>query len=225
MCGRYVLTSPLDVLKARFRVGMWEGGSPRFNVAPRQRVPVVLAEEFRRVVRSMEWGLLPAWVKEREKALRPINARAETVAVKPSYRSALRARRVLVPADGFYEWRRTAGGGKEPVFFRPASGRPFAFAGLFDRWTASGPEVLETFTLLTTTPNALVARVHDRMPVILAEEDEEAWLDPRCREPADLLPLLRSYPEEEMEAFVVSAKINSPSNDDPSVLGGMTPLD
>ena len=226
MCGRYVLTSPLDVLKARFRFGGVEGIlPPRYNVAPRQAAPVILSEEARRVARPMEWGLLPAWVKEFGTALRPINARAETVAEKPSYRSALKTRRVLVPADGFYEWRPSPSGrGKEPVLFRLAGGGPFAFAGLRELWTGGGESAFETFAILTTSPNELVGKVHGRMPVILAEEDEEAWLDPSLRDPAPLLPMLRPFPAGRMEAFLASLRVNSSANDDPSLHEGLRPL-
>lgn len=227
MCGRYVISSPIDVLKRRFLFGGMDAPfSPRFNVSPRQLAPVVLSEEARRIARPMEWGLLPSWVKELSKAIRPINARAETVAEKPSYRAALRSRRVLVPADGFYEWRPAAGGrGKEPVFFRLAGGEPFAFAGLRESWAGADGPPLETFTILTTEANPLVGRVHARMPVILPPAAEEAWLDPGRKEPADLLGLLAPFPEQGMEAFLVSTRVNSPSNEGPGLLEGMRPLD
>jgi putative SOS response-associated peptidase YedK len=227
MCGRYVVSSPIDVLRRRFRFEGMGGPLPaRFNVSPRQAAPVVLSEEARRLARPMEWGLLPSWVKDVSKAIRPINARAETVAEKPSYREALKSRRALVPADGFYEWRKAAAGrGKEPVLFRLAGGEPFAFAGLFESWAGAEGSVRETFTIVTTEANPLVAKVHPRMPVILPPEAEEQWLDPGRKETAALLGLLVPFPESRMEAFFVSTRVNSPANEGPGLLEGMRPLD
>lgn len=231
MCGRYVQTSPLDVLRSRFRIdsvavpGGERGLGPRYNVAPGQAAPVVVRGEAPAVreLRTPRWGLVPAWADDEKIGYRMINARAETVAEKPAFRGALRSRRALVMADGFYEWRAAGGAakgrsGKVPVFFRLKSREPFAFAGLWERWKAPDGAARDTFTILTTTPNALVATVHDRMPAILSRDAEETWLAD-APPPKEALPgLLAPYPAEAMEVHDVSLRVNAPANDDPSLV-------
>ena len=161
------------------------------------------------------WGLIPSWAKDRKIASSLINARSETLAEKPAFRTALARRRCLILADGFYEWRKE-GQQKLPYYFQLADPRPFAFAGL---WTPSaGPGLPPTCTIITTAPNELLAEIHDRMPAILERADEDRWLDPRVTDPAVLLALLRPLPAERMEAYPVSALVSSPGNEGPELV-------
>jgi putative SOS response-associated peptidase YedK len=218
MCGRYVVTSPLDVLRQRFGFGgEVPGYRPRYNLAPRQPAPTIVDRKGRVVV-MMTWGLVPSWTRELAKAPRPINARAETAQVLASFRGPFQRGRVLVPATGFFEWRgakRTKG--RAPVLFRRRDGEPFAFAGLSDGWKSPDGTVLQTFTILTVPPNDLVGAVHDRMPAILPREAEAAWLDPTTR-PERVGSLLAPHPADEMEAFEVSPEVNSPAVDRPDLI-------
>jgi putative SOS response-associated peptidase YedK len=224
MCGRYWLTSPADVLISRFRVrGEATPLHPRWNAAPGQDLPVVrLAGAGERLLEPMRWGLVPAWAADPADAGRPINARAETAAAKPSFRESFRRRRALVPADGFYEWKRY-GPVALPFAFRAKSREPFAIAGLWDEWRPREGSPLRTFTLLTTDASADVAPVHDRMPVILEPDAEDVWLDDALEDGARLSEVLRPLPAGALEAFAVSPRLNSPEYDDPSVQEPSTP--
>ncbi|KAA0252356.1 SOS response-associated peptidase [Acidobacteria bacterium ACD] len=220
MCGRYVVTSPLDVLRLRFG---FEGEAPplrpRYNVAPLSEAPVVLAAEGGRRLVSMGWGLVPSWTKDLTEARRPINARADTVAEKPSYRGPLRRSRAVVPADGFYEWQARPGGrSKVPHLFRSRSGAPLGLAGLYDVWRSPDGGALRTFAILTTEANPLVARVHDRMPVLLSEEGEAVWLDPAVTDAARLAPFLVPFPASAMEGWPVAARVGNPTADGPDLV-------
>ena len=191
---------------------------PRFNIAPTQPVPVVRmtpqqAEPKRQFV-FLHWGLVPSWAEGPAVGNRMINARAETVADKPAFRAALRRRRCLVVADGFYEWR-TVGKRRQPMFIHMRDDRPLAFAGLWESWEGADHSSLESCTILTTEANDLVRPIHDRMPVIVAPENYGQWLDPAVQKPDPILPLLRPYPNAPMEAYAVNSLVNSPSRDDP----------
>ncbi|MDH3514790.1 MAG: SOS response-associated peptidase, partial [Gammaproteobacteria bacterium] len=153
-----------------------------------------------------------AWAEDKKIGYRTINARAETVAQKPSYRTAFRRRRCLIAADGFYEWR-PGKPKKQPYYIRLKEGRPFGFAGLWERWEPEGQEPVESCTIIVTSANELIGQIHDRMPVILASQDYDLWLDPGVHEPAQVTPLLKPYPEEEMEMWPVSLQVNSPKHD------------
>ncbi|MBV9124870.1 MAG: SOS response-associated peptidase, partial [Planctomycetes bacterium] len=161
----------------------------------------------------LRWGLVPSWAEDPAIGNRLINARAETAAEKPAFRSAFRQRRCLIPADGFYEWQRHPGG-KTPYYFSLRDKQPFAFAGLWERWQAPGGKVLETCTLLTTQANSLVQPVHDRMPVIVPAAEYDRWLDPSLHDPALLQPILQPYAPEEMTAYAVSRWVNDPKHED-----------
>jgi putative SOS response-associated peptidase YedK len=189
---------------------------PRYNVAPTQTLPVVVRHSPNHL-EMMRWGLIPSWAKDASIGSRMINARAETVAEKPAYRGPLRSQRCLVPASGFFEWKRD-GARKTPYFIHLTDEPLFAFAGLYDIWHDSDGREVASYSVITTGPNDLMADIHNRMPVILDREDEEIWLDPDTSEPERLLPLLRPYPAREMEAYPVSQVVNSPMNDLPAIL-------
>jgi putative SOS response-associated peptidase YedK len=222
MCDRYTQTADARTLAGRFRLAkLGADVRPRWNMAPGQDAPVVVLEGGRRLG-IYRWGLIPAWAKDPTLGAKLFNARADTAADKPSFRGPFQRRRCLVPADGFYEWRK-AGKAKVPVRFTRSDGAPFAFAGLWDEWPSPEGGTLRTFTVLTTEPNALVAPVHDRMPVILTEAGEDAWLDPGAKT-AELRPLLVPYDAAGMRAQDASTRVNAVRNDDPSLLTPDEPL-
>ena len=215
MCGRYTI---IDL--SRFTdLFPWirqpeTPAPPRYNVCPSQEVPVVVNSAPPKIDFA-QWGLVPSWGSA---SVRPmINARAETLASKRTFKDALRKRRCLLPADGFYEWKTTPTGERCPVYFRLKSGKPFAFAAL---WEASrvGGELAKTCTIITTNSNQLVEPIHDRMPVILIEEDYRRWLEAAEKEPDDLLSMLKPFPAEAMEAVEVSRAVNSPKNEGPQCI-------
>ena len=215
MCGRYTLLASPEAIRDQFGLAEVPELSPRYNIAPTQPVAAVrlVAGQERRELVLLRWGLIPPWADDPAIGNRLINARAETVDDKPSFRSALRCRRCLVLADGFFEWQ-TSRGKKQPYYFRLRDGRPFAFAGLWERWSRGGHGAVESCTLVTTEANELVRPMHDRMPVILPPDACGAWLDPAVQRPGELQPLLRPYRAEEMTAYPVSVRVNSPRNDD-----------
>ncbi len=212
MCGRYTLATPVGRLAEEFG---FDSSSTEFrtsyNVAPTRQVPVVLAEGGKRRLEMLRWGLVPSWADDPGIGARMINARSETAPEKPSFRRAFRDRRCLIPADGFYEWKRE-NGGKQPYYFRMQGGRPFAFAGLWESWTKDGE--IRSCAILTTAANEVVAGIHDRMPVILPSRHYEAWLNPEA-ERDELNDLLVPYPGDDLETYPVSRFVNSPGNDDP----------
>ena len=197
MCGRYSLIADLGELARRFEFdGDWDAFDKRHNIAPTQEVLTVVGGEKRRAG-FMRWGLVPSWAKDLKVGNRMFNARGETVAERPAFRTALRRRRCLVVADGFYEWQKVAGG-KRPMHITLQSGEPFAFAGLWETWRDPSGVVIPSCTIITTTPNELMAPIHDRMPVILPREVESLWLDPEVQDAAVLTDLLVPYAAEDM---------------------------
>jgi putative SOS response-associated peptidase YedK len=216
MCGRYTLRTPVDTLAERFEIDDTPSSTAAsYNVAPTQGVATVLVEGGKRKLEMLHWGLIPSWADDPSIGNKMINARAETVAEKPSFRKAFRNHRCLVLADGFYEWQKTANG-KQPYYIRMEDDSPFAFAGLWERWK-NGSEV-RSATIITTDANDIVAPIHNRMPVILHPEDYGLWLDPDFDEKEPLTTLLKPYPAEAMEAYPVSRRVNSPSNNEPSCI-------
>jgi putative SOS response-associated peptidase YedK len=220
MCGRYSITSPTEAIQRVFGFVERPNLQPRYNVAPTQDVPIVRraaadgGDDGARHLAVVRWGLVPFWAKDLSIGARMINARAESVAEKPAFREAFRCRRCLVVADGFYEWQK-AGGAKQPYRITLADESPFGFAGLWESWRdkASG-ETVETCTIITTTANAALASIHERMPVILAPRDHEAWLATEPEEAATLADLLQPYPGEGVRAYPVSTRVNAVRNDD-----------
>ncbi len=229
MCGRYSLTTPLEAMRQVFDFSERPNLAPRVNIAPSQEVAAVRLGEGEgggRHLVALRWGLIPSWAKELGIGNRMINARAETIAEKPAFRAAFRYRRCLIPADGFYEWK-TERGRKQPYRIVLESGAPFAFAGLWERWegpkggVAGGEAAVESCTIVTTEANTRLQAIHHRMPVILAPETYDLWLDP-ATPGAQAQALLRPAPSEWFTAYRVSPKINSPANDDPALIA---PLD
>ena len=223
MCGRFTLATELDHLIEIFGLDAApQAHAPRYNIAPSQPVAAI-ANGASRVLDFFTWGLVPSWAKDAAIGHRLINARAETAAEKPAFKAAYRRRRCLIPADGFYEWKKTGAKKKTPYFIRLASGEPFGLAGLWENWQGpDGSEILSC-TILTTAPNALVGEIHDRMPVILPARHHGRWLDPDEVRPGALSELLAPYPADEMEAWPVSARINSPAYDGPELIERVEP--
>lgn len=212
MCGRYSLTAPPEAIMEAFGVVSVPALQPRWNIAPTQAVPVVrLDAAGARECVIMRWGLIPSWARDAAIGHKLINARAETLAEKPAFRNALRRRRCLVPADGFYEWKQE-GARKQPCRIALADGGLFAFAGLWEQWSDPLGKRVETFTIVTTGANERVAPIHDRMPVILDAAGRAAWLDPAGREPG---AALRPFPAEALRAWPVGTRVNSPANEGP----------
>jgi putative SOS response-associated peptidase YedK len=215
VCGRYRLSRRKEILAEHFDADFgdvdWE---PRYNVAPTQFVPVLRRKDGGLTLQAslMRWGMIPSWAVDPGAPL--INARAESAAAKPSFRDPLRKQRCLIPADGFYEWRR-ASRQKQPFCFEVGDGAIFAFAGLWDRWRGADGTIVESCTILTTTPNALLADVHDRMPVILLRESYDAWLDPYMHDVARALEMLKPFDSTSMRRHAVSARVNLVVNDGP----------
>jgi putative SOS response-associated peptidase YedK len=220
MCGRFTLGATAATLAAQFDLANVPTWTPRYNIAPTQEVLVVLqpSPQANREARLHRWGLIPPWAKDPSIGNRMINARAETVATKPAFRRAFKERRCLLLADGLYEWQRQERR-KQPFYIRLRDGRPFAFAGLWEHWEGCEGMAIQSCTILTTTSNEVVGRIHDRMPVILSPTDYDRWLDPSIQEPAVLQPLLRPYSADEMTAYPVSTLVNSPANDTPGCTG------
>ena len=217
MCGRFVITSPAEALADLFGTGNPPPNiRPRYNVAPTDPVPVVRfnPETRERTLDVLRWGLVPYWAKDIKIGYTMINAKAETVAEKPAYREAFKSRRCLIPADGFYEWKKLGPKAKQPYAIVMKDRSLFGFAGLWERWKdkASG-EITRSCTMITTTPNEVCAPIHDRMPVIVDPADYGKWLGEDRADPVRLLMMLKPYPAEAMTAFPVGPEVGNVKND------------
>lgn len=226
MCGRFTLHHSTDEIAARFAaqqvmdIAEDRNGhpapsfeEPRYNIAPSQAILAVRAEQDMRRLETLQWGLVPSWAKDVSIGSKMINARGETLAEKPSFRNALMRRRCLIPADGFYEWKKDDRG-RQPMHIHRRDGGLFAFAGLWEEWRRPDGPPLRTCTIITVAPNELMAEIHDRMPAILREEDEAVWLDTeQVTDKERILSLLRPYPDAGLEAYPVSKLVNAPVND------------
>ena len=216
MCGRYSLIADMGELQERFGFdGSELTHTPRYNIAPTQMALTVTNGGGRRGS-YMRWGLIPSWAKSASVGNRMINARAETLAERSSFRTVLQRRRCLVLADGFYEWQRK-GSRKMPMRITMASGEPFAFAGLWDAWRDPKGEVVRSCAIITTSANELLGPIHDRMPVILPRELESLWLDHDIQD-STLAGILTPHPADDMAVYEVSSMVNSPANDGPEVV-------
>jgi len=214
MCGRYSITEDLDVIIDQLNVDLPDFDfEPRYNIAPSQRLPVITNEAPGQLALH-KWGLVPFWAKDPKIGYKLINARGETIAQKPSFREATKKRRCLIPADGFYEWKKTATG-KQPHHIRLKSREVMTLGGLWETWKDAEGKEMRTFTIITTTPNEMMEDLHDRMPVIIPPEDRQQWLEGSVEE---ALALVKPYPSAPMEAVRVSTRVNSPRNEGPELL-------
>ena len=220
MCGRFTLFAPYDEIIERFDIETaFEENDyiPSYNIAPSQQVVAIINDGVKNRLGHLRWGLIPPWAKDEKIGYKMINARAETAAEKPSFRNAFKRKRCIIPADSFYEWKKTEKG-KVPMRFKLKSDGIFALAGLWESWKSPEGTTIHTCTVITTTPNELVRPVHGRMPVILRPEDEAIWLAPN-NEDAELLGnLIHPFNEEEMDRYAVSSAVNSPKNNDASLI-------
>jgi putative SOS response-associated peptidase YedK len=224
MCGRYVITSPPAAIRALFGYSEQPNFPPRYNVAPTQPIPVVRLAEGQRSFTLMRWGFIPSWVKDPKTVSLMINARGETVLDKPAFRNAMRRRRCLVPADGFYEWHAAVPGApKRPYFIRPKSGTPIAFAGLWETWIGPNGEEVDTAAIVTTTANRTLAFIHDRMPVVVAPDAFDLWLDGAHVEAETAAAVIAPAPEDLFEYYEVSTAVNRAANDDARLIAPVTP--
>jgi putative SOS response-associated peptidase YedK len=213
MCGRFVLFSAFDVIAQVF--GLAPGGTlppPSYNVTPGKEIAIIVDKGRGRLLTACMWGFVPPWGRDIKEGHRMINARAESVAEKPSFREAFLDNRCLVVADGFYEWR-SEGGTRKPVYVKLRTGRPFGMAGIYNPWTVPGGRTVCTTTIITTEANDLLRPVHGRMPAILPEDSAALWLNGKIRERERLLSLLSALPADELEMYAVSTRVNSPKND------------
>lgn len=219
MCGRFTLTVDPSELQEKFgQYTFPKKFSPRFNIAPSQPVLAIPNDEKFKAD-FFVWGLIPMWAKDPAIGNRLINARGETLAEKPSFRGSLKYKRCLVLADGFYEWKAAADRKtKTPYFIHMKDRQPFAFAGLWDSWNGPDGSSIKSCTIITTEPNDLMAMIHDRMPAILHPRDYEKWLDPSPQTPDRLLPVIKPFPADAMDAYIVSTLVNKPANDTPELV-------
>ena len=216
MCGRYLITSSPEAIRNLFRYPEEPDFPPRYNIAPTQPVPIVRLHQGKRQFALVRWGLLPSWVKDPKKFTLLINARDESLSDKPAFRAAIKRRRCLVPADGFYEWKATGGpkyGAKQPYYVRAKSGKPIAFAGLWETWIGPNGEEMETAAIVTTRANRTLAPIHDRMPVIVPPEAFDLWLDCANVDAETAAALIAPASDDLLEAYEVSTEVNRTAND------------
>jgi putative SOS response-associated peptidase YedK len=222
MCGRYTIISAPEAIRALFRYAEQPNFPARYNVAPTQPIPIVRLVDGKRQFALVRWGLLPAWVKDPKGFSLLINARGESVLDKPAFRNAMKRRRCLIPADGFYEWQRS-GERKRPFYVRAKAGGPLAFAGLWETWTGPNGEEMETAAIVTTRANSTLSAIHDRMPVILALEAFDLWLNGTDVDATTAAALIQPAPDNVLEAYEISTDVNRVANDNPKLIEPVTP--
>lgn len=216
MCGRFSNDAKPKQIEKEFNVKVSQKSlfKPRYNIAPAQNIPVILESGGERIVEALRWGLIPGWAKDESIGNKLINARAETLSEKPSFKNAFRSHRCIIPASGFYEWQKAAKGAKQPFYFYLKEKDVFGFAGLFEEWLdRETGEQIETFTIITTEANEILKLVHDRMPVILKPNNYDQWLDAKEKDTDKLQKLLKPYLADEMASHAVSRAVNSPGED------------
>ncbi|MFN3656512.1 MAG: SOS response-associated peptidase [Pseudolabrys sp.] len=223
MCGRYTVTSSPAAIRALFRYEEQPNFPPRYNIAPTQPIAIVRLIEGKRQFALVRWGLLPSWVKDPAAFSLLINARGESVCDKPAFRAAMKRRRCLIPADGFYEWQARGKAPKQPFYIRAKSGEPIAFAGLWETWTGPNGEEIDTAAIVTTDANRTLGPIHDRMPVIVPPEAFDLWLDCATVDARTAEAILRPAPDDFLEAYPVSTAVNRTANDNPKLLDLFTP--
>jgi putative SOS response-associated peptidase YedK len=222
MCGRYIRTTPIEQFAQLFQAEGHPECWPSYNIAPSSQVLVARnTPEGGRELTALKWGLVPAWSDEPKTEYRTINARAETVAQKPAFRSAFRHRRCLIAADGLYEWHPQPDGHKQPYFIYLKGHAPFAFAGIWEHWERDG-KILDSCSIIVTDANSLMQPIHERMPVILPPEHYDDWMDSSVTEPETLLPLLAPYPSDLMQLHPVRTTVNSPRHEGPTLIEAVT---
>ena len=217
MCGRYTVTSAPEALRALFRYAEQPNFPPRYNIAPTQPIGIVRLVDGQRQFALVRWGLLPSWVKDPKTFSLLINARGESVIDKPAFRAAMKRRRCLIPADGFYEWQAT-GNRKRPFYVRAKSGAPLAFAGLWESWMGPNGEELDTAAIVTTRANKTLAPIHERMPVIVPEEAFDLWLNTNAADAQTAAALIAPAPDSLLEAYEISTAVNRTANDNAKLL-------
>jgi len=218
MCGRFVIKSDLQQIQLAFNVTQVHAQvQPSYNIAPTQPVATIVQREHQIALEAMRWGLIPAWAKDASIGAKMINARAEGIAEKPSFKRPLKSKRCLIVADGFYEWKKERAR-KIPMFIRLKSDAPFAFAGLYDVWQSAPDKTITSCAIITTRPNELMQTIHTPMPVILPKSAYSSWLDPANQNLAELIALLEPYPADAMLAYPVSMLVNSPRNNSPECI-------
>ena len=220
MCGRFTLSQPINAIASAFNIAQIPPLEPRYNIAPTQLIPSILsAPGGEKQLQMLRWGLIPSWAKDDKISAKLINARAETVSEKPSFKAAFKRRRCLIIADGFYEWQRQEKK-KQPYYFRLQNAQLFAFAGLWEQWKSPDEDIINSCTILTTEANDLLRPIHDRMPVILESKNYELWLDSEAQQ-TQLQQLLRPYQADLMTSCTVSTKVNNPKNNTPECINSL----
>jgi len=227
LCGRFARFSPAHIFRMLFQLDEFLELEPQYNIAPgqsifavrgiivrdeQQRSAAAPASGFQKEIAPFKWGLIPFWAKDPSIGNKMINSRSETIVEKPSFRTAFKKHRLLIPADGFYEWQKKKEGGKQPYFVHMKDEKPFAFAGLWEKWNSPEGQVIESCSIITTDANSLLKPIHGRMPVIIEPKNFDLWLNPEIQEPDQVKPLLKAYDSKKMTAYPVSTYVNKPAN-------------
>lgn len=223
MCGRYTLTVTWEelLLYLELESSQVPFHTPRYNVAPGQMIPALISDGEKHRLGQLKWGLVPSWAEDDKMGWRTINARAETLAEKPAFRRAFASKRCLIPADGFFEWKKLASNKKQPMRIIPKQAKLFHFAGLYDTWTSPNGKRISTCTIVTTMPNRVMEPIHDRMPVILGHDAAAQWLDRKITDTSKLMPLLQPCPTDWLDVYPVNSLVGNVKNDSPACIEPM----